>query len=173
MFGQNIREQAAQWPTPAQRDGDSRRGATSPDSDAWKNKVGRGAVNAAGMLSDDLKSSAVAWPTPRARDHKGGGTAVTRPDGKSRMDMLDWRAEAFSRQVLPTPVGQESSPSTPNSPRHLNPVFGAWLMGWPSTWVIAEPHASSALATESWRRALQRQLSSLLGEPACSPLGLP
>lgn len=40
-------------------------------------------------------------------------------------------------------------------------------MGWPSTWVIAEPHASSALATESWRSALQQRLSCLLDEPAC------
>lgn len=28
-----------------------------------------------------------------ARDHKGGGEAVVRSDGKSRMDMLDWKAE--------------------------------------------------------------------------------
>jgi len=60
--------------------------------------------------------------------------------------------------------GQESSPSTPNSPRHLNPIFGAWLMGWPSAWVIAEPHASSALATASWRSKLRQELSSLCGE---------
>lgn len=67
-----------QWPTPAHRDGDPRRGATSPDSDAWKNKVARGEVNAAGMLSDDLKSSASAWPTPVSSDSRsqlGGGHA--------------------------------------------------------------------------------------------------
>jgi DNA (cytosine-5)-methyltransferase 1 len=66
----------------------------------------------------------------------------------------------------PIQHGPEFSPNTPNSPRHLNPLFGAWLMGWPSTWVIAEPHASSALATASWRFALQQRLSSLLNAPA-------
>ena len=65
-------------------------------------------------------------------------------------------------QALPTPDGPPSSPSTPNSPRHLNPLFGAWLMGWPSTWVIAEPHASSAWATGLWRCRLQQRLSCLL-----------
>ena len=67
-------------------------------------------------------------------------------------------------QAQPTPDGPPSSPNTPSSPRHLNPLFGAWLMGWPSTWVIAEPHASSASATELWRSKLQSQLSCLLGE---------
>lgn len=66
-------------------------------------------------------------------------------------------------QALPTPDGPPSSPSTPNSPRHLNPLFAAWLMGWPTTWVIAEPHASSASATALWRCRLQQQLSCLLG----------
>ncbi len=47
----------------------------------------------------------------------------------------------------------------------LNPMFGSWLMGWISTWVIAEPHASSALATASWRRRQALHLSCLLGEP--------
>jgi hypothetical protein len=37
-------------------------------------------------------------------------------------------------------------------------------MGWPSTWVIAEPHVLSASATELWRCLLRQQLSSLLGE---------
>jgi hypothetical protein len=38
-------------------------------------------------------------------------------------------------------------------------------MGWTSTWVIAEPHALSALETASWRLMLQSQLSYLLDEP--------
>lgn len=62
--------QAAQWPTVGARDGDPRRAPTKPDSEAWRNKVARGAVNAAGLLSDDLSSSASAWPTPQAADHK-------------------------------------------------------------------------------------------------------
>lgn len=88
---------------------------------------------------------------------------MSRPDnGRSRLDMLDWQAEAFSRQGQTTQPGLQSSPSAPSLPRRLNPLFAAWLMGWSSTWVIAEPHASSASATVLWRSRLQRRLSSLL-----------
>ena len=66
---------------------------------------------------------------------------------------------AYSPLAQPTRDGQTSSETTPSSRRHLNPLFAAWLMGWPSTWVIAEPHASSAAATESWRSALRQRLS--------------
>lgn len=65
-------------------------------------------------------------------------------------------------QAQPTADGPESSPNIPNSPRHLNPLFAAWLMGWPSTWAIAEPRASSASATALWRSRLQQRLSCLL-----------
>lgn len=69
---------------------------------------------------------------------------------------------AFSPLAQPTRDGQEFSPTDQNSRRHLNPLFGAWLMGWPSTWTIAEPHASSALETELWRSRLQQHLLCLL-----------
>jgi hypothetical protein len=157
-----------QWPTPAHRDGDPRRGATSPDSQAWANKVQRGAVNAAGMLSDDLKSSASAWPTPTSSDSKsqlsGGGAMVHRLNTRTQAPSLPQVVTHSPSlpQAQPTPDGLPSSPTTPNSPRHLNPLFGAWLMGWPSTWVIAEPHASSASATALWRSRLQQHLSCLL-----------
>jgi len=71
---------------------------------------------------------------------------------------------AYSPLAQPTRDGQESSAETPSSRQHLNPLFGAWLMGWPSTWTIAEPHASSALATALWRCALQQQLCNLFAE---------
>lgn len=99
------------------------------------------------------------------RMHKGGGTAMTRADGKSRLDMLDWQAEEFSRRGRMTQDGMKSSGNTPSSRPRLNPLFAAWLMGWPSTWVIAEPHASSASATASWRSALRLQLSSFFSDP--------
>lgn len=70
----------------------------------------------------------------------------------------------FLPLAQPTRDGQESLPSDPSLRRHLNPLFGAWLMGWPSTWAIAEPHASSALETALFRSALQSHLSRLCGE---------
>lgn len=64
--------------------------------------------------------------------------------------------------------GETSSINSPKSPRHLNPLFGAWLMGWPSTWVIVEPHALSASETALFRSVLQSHLSYLLGEQGSS-----
>ncbi len=229
LAGQATARQAP-WPTPSQRDGDPRRAPTHPESDAWKNKVARGSVNSAGMLSDDLSSLAASWPTPTSsnggansnRDERGNvgadlkeasqqwptprattragdsGSAQRQEQGPNPglYDMArnwptpasrDYRspnAESYedrgggtkgeqlqnfvehrfsSLQAPPIPDGLPSSPTTRTSPLRLNPLFGAWLMGWPSTWTIAEPHASSALATESFRRALDSLLRSSLG----------
>lgn len=50
------------------------------------------------------------WATPTARMHKGGGQAVTRADGKSRLDMLDWQAEHW-----PTPMAGSAGTNTYNA----------------------------------------------------------
>lgn len=69
-----------------------------------------------------------------------------------------------SHLAQPTPDGETSSISGQNSHRRLSPIFGSWLMGWPLTWVIAEPSASSASATESHRSRQQQALLYLFGE---------
>jgi hypothetical protein len=86
-------------------------------------------------------------------------THFNRPAGPSLPAFIQ-----YSPQAQVTHDGQASSLSAHTSPRHLNPLFGAWLMGWPSTWVIAEPHASSALETELFHCRLQWRLSCLLAE---------
>jgi hypothetical protein len=48
-----------------------------------------------GAGGPDLQETVNSWASPAARIHKGGGNAVTRQDGKSRMDMLDWQAESW------------------------------------------------------------------------------
>lgn len=68
-------------------------------------------------------------------------------------------------QAQQTQGGLTSLPATRTSPRHLSPVFGAWLMGWPLTWVIAEPSASSASEMELYRLKLQQHLSCLFNGP--------
>jgi hypothetical protein len=113
-----------------------------------------------------LKGAATGWPTPTTRDHKGGGEAVIRPDGKVRNDMLDWVAEKWATPtVMDTGVGHQyqysrgdrSKPvltltgqsfSLPDrqittggdKPSHirrtLNPLFVEWLMGWPPGWTF-------------------------------------
>jgi hypothetical protein len=139
--------QAAQWPTPMAAD---QRGS-------------------AGVDKIELPNIVMTWPTPAARMHKGGGTTVTRKDGKSRMDMLDWRAEAFSRPDHPTSDGPTSSPSTQASRRRLNPAFACWLMGWPWWWTNPGLTSSAQSAMASWRSLQRRHLSCLLGERDASP----
>lgn len=100
----------------------------------------------------------------RLQGNELGATRNSNWGGGKHMDQLA-NFVAYSPLAQATRDGQESSNDSPKSPRHLNPLFGAWLMGWPSTWVIAEPHASSALETALWRSTLQSHLSCLLDEP--------
>lgn len=126
-----------------------------------------------------LPTEAAMWLTPNVPN---GGRSVsaelvaskgTTEDGQKRTVGLEsqtryWEAlhlAAYSPLAQATHDGQESSPPAPTSRLHLNPLFGSWLMGWPSTWPIAEPSALSALATALWRSRLQQHLSCLLGEP--------
>ena len=67
-----------------------------------------------------LKGAAVNWPSPTARMVKGGGHAVDRPNGNSRLDMLDWAAEHFSPPAHPTPDGPPSFDADPL----LHPAIG-------------------------------------------------
>lgn len=94
--GPDLQEQVTRWPTPV----------AAPDAPNRNSNTVNGPTS--------LGEAARAWPTPRARDHKGSGTGSDRPDGRSRMDQLDWAAEHWrssSRQGLSTPPGL-SSPST-------------------------------------------------------------
>lgn len=148
----------AQWPTPdvcsAARD--------MSKVDPLKQK------RADTKVTIGLPTVASSWPTPVTSDSRsqlGGGM----PDRMSSRTASPSLSQVVTHshslpQAQQIPDGPPSSPSTPNSPRHLNPLFGAWLMGWPSTWVIAEPHASSALGTESYHSKLQQHLSCLFDE---------
>lgn len=105
-----------------------------------------------------LPAQAAQWPTPAAQNWKGSSEAsITRADGKSRMDILHYRAEQGFTRTAPaiTPDGQRCSPHAPisrplwasmiashgrvvsrrilkgRSRRRLNPLFVGWLMGWP------------------------------------------
>ncbi|MDR2837754.1 MAG: hypothetical protein LBV49_04170 [Azonexus sp.] len=140
--------QAAQWSTPNAHDG------RRPGADLKSTQGG------------NLSCDAVLWPKPAARDAKGAnstGHITSNDTGRKHLDQLaNFVAYRFSLPLAPpTRDGAKSLPSDPNSRRLLNPIFDSWLMGWPSTWVIAEPRACGALETASWRRALQQRLSSL------------
>jgi hypothetical protein len=153
--GANLQERAQQWPTP-----------TAQDSE----QAGGSGTIARGKRGHSLNSAVMQlWPTPASRDYRSPNAESyqERGGGSKGEQLQNYVAHRFSLLPDPTTPGGEPSLKPFRASRlRLNPVFGAWLMGWPSTWTIAEPHASSSLATEWWRSRLQQHLSSLLAEPA-------
>lgn len=193
---------AMNWPTPMAgtpaRNGNSEAGnndftrrvdailetwGTPRASDAEKG----GPHQAFGAGGKPLPSQAANWPTATTRDHKGSSeTSLTRKDGKSRLDMLDFAAEqGFSR---PDPAtmqrGLPSSQWRPTSrrllrsvtshvaltslrrwlrrgnwrKRRLNPIFVEWLMGWPKGHALC---ASSETEWCLWQQHMRGALSVL------------
>lgn len=132
-----------------------------------------------------LPAQAAQWPTPAAQNWKGSSEAsITRADGKSRMDILHYRAEqGFIRPVPPImPDGPRYSPHAPisrplwasmiashgrvasrrilkgRSRRRLNPLFVGWLMGWPIGHALC---ACSATEFTRWQQRMRGALSQL------------
>jgi hypothetical protein len=132
-----------------------------------------------------LPAQAAQWPTPAAQNWKGSSEAsITRADGKSRMDILHYRAEqGFTRPAPPIkPDGPRSSPHAPISRplwasmiashgrvvsrrilkgrarRRLNPLFVGWLMGWPIGHALC---ACSATEFILWQQHMLGALSQL------------
>ncbi len=132
-----------------------------------------------------LPAQAAQWPTPAAQNWKGSSEAsITRADGKSRMDILHYRAEqGFIRPAPATTTrGARSSPhaliSRPlwasmiashgravsrrilkgRSRRRLNPLFVGWLMGWPIGHALC---ACSEMEFTLWQQHMRGALSQL------------
>lgn len=154
---------AAQWPTPSaamMNDGESPE-SWQARADGLKAKHING--NGAGMpLTIAVKN----WPTPASRDYKGQDLA-SRSGGASLSHAAETGVFSHSSPLdQATPDGPLFSRPSPSTPQRLNPVFGEWLMGWPSQWTKAEPSASSASGTVLWQRKLASHLSCLLDAPA-------
>ena len=121
----------------------------------------------------------------RVRAWKGSSEAsITRTDGKSRMDLLHYRAEqGFTRPARATlSDGLRSFPHAPisrplwasmiashgravsrrilkgRSRRRLNPLFVGWLMGWPIGHALC---ACSATEFTLWQQHMRGALSQL------------
>jgi len=132
-----------------------------------------------------LPAQAAQWPTPAAQNWKGSSEAsITRADGKSRMDILHYRAEQGFIRPAPATIqhGQRSSHHTPisrplwasmiashgrgvsrrilkgRSRRRLNPLFVGWLMGWPIGHALC---ACSATEFTLWQQRMRGALSQL------------
>lgn len=104
--------------------------------------------------------------SPRCQGRQLGRALHGHRGGRKHMDQLSNFVAHSSLPALQTLPGEPSCSTTPSTPRRLNPIFGEWLMGWPSQWTKAEPSASSASATALYRHRLQQHLSSLLDAPA-------
>ena len=132
-----------------------------------------------------LPAQAAQWPTPAAQNWKGSSEAsITRADGKSRMDILHYRAEQGFTRPAPAimPDGLRSSPHAPISRplwasmialhgrvvsrrilkgrlrRRLNPLFVGWLMGWPIGHALC---ACSATEFTLWQQHMRGVLWQL------------
>ena len=143
----------------------------------------RGKINSRG--EPKLSAQAIQWPTPAAQNWKGSSPAsITRADGKSRMDILHYRAEqGFTHPDLAiTPLGLRPSHHAPISRplwayliashgrvvsrrilkararRRLNPLFVGWLMGWPIGHALC---ACSAMEFTHWQQHMRGALSRL------------
>src|SRR5690606_27047006 len=86
----NLNDEAAQWMAPNVQNG----GRTARHAEMVGNTLYHGDKK----VQLGLEHQAKAWAAPAARDHKGSSEgSVTRQDGKSRADMLDYQAEQFFR----------------------------------------------------------------------------
>ena len=140
--GMDLEGAVALWPTPRAEDSE--------------------ATGAHRGTPDTLNAAAGLWATPAARATKGAYSpgALTRRDGKSRMDLLDNQAvyfQPFRPAETTADAGVRSSASTPALPRRLNPDFAEWLMGWPIGWTVP----GSPLPETEWSRWWQHMRGSL------------
>jgi len=147
-------------------------------------KGGPGQIYGSGGMPP-LPAQAAQWPTPAAQNWKGSSKAsITRTDGKSRMDILHYRAEQGFTRPDPaiTQLGRQCSHHAPISRplwasmiashgrvvcrrilksrarRRLNPLFVGWLMGWPIGHALC---ACSATEFTLWQRRMRGALSQL------------
>jgi hypothetical protein len=156
--GPDLQEQAGQWATPRASDGG--RSATHAEFS------GRTATHNGVKVQIGLEHQAKSWPTATTRMYRGGGQAVTRSDGKSRLDMLDWAAEGWSPSTAPDPAipaGPTSSPPAPTSRPQLNARFAEYLMGLPPEWTSCGP---SATEFTRWQSDMRGALSTLCSRKA-------
>lgn len=134
---------------------------------------GTGSYNPAGNSDFTRKAEALAlgiakalpnhWPTPAAQNWKGSSEAsIIRTDGKSRMDLLHYRAEqGFTRPgpvIMPDGRVVSRRILKGRSRRRLNPLFVGWLMGWPIGHALC---ACSATEFTLWQRHMRGALSQL------------
>ena len=145
--GQGARTAPPGRPQPAQRGEDVADGYGHPGSLHLRQREPR-------YPQSETDGAARTFPTPSASDAKGfDGPGKAHPS-------KNWAA--YSHLVRMTlNHGHECSPKC----RRLNPLFVAWLMGWPGGWTLLpnELTDSESLATAwfRWSRLMRYSLSRL------------
>jgi len=187
--GGEFAKQANQWPTPKAITGganskrEERSGAGGPDLQEtaahWQTPAADSFRSRGGDRKDEMRLDQQArnheaqnthfWGSPRAAEYKGSG-----PEGsKSHQHQLDRgyldaQSISFHPDPAPSTNGETFSAITLGSPlpsqrKKLNPIFVAWLMGWPLWWCTKEPmpYGCSEMASYLFRQ--RRHLFNLLG----------
>jgi len=159
-----LESEARHWMTPRGTDGE------------------KGGPNQRGSKGDlMLPSQAAQWGTPSARDWK---------DERASEATYTKNARPLNEQALRWPLPTSSLPPAPEtgtaglmcwcgSPgcgqashkRRLNPLFSAWLMGWPLHWANTEPTSCAASETESFLHVWRTHLSLLQSSTGSEPSG--
>ena len=165
----SLTQQTAMWPTARAEDSESagnHPGATDSLTGAAKlwqtpqTPKGGGTSRSGDRIDEPLlDGQARNWPTPAARDVKSGDASAATLARNARP--LNEIAENFPYS-LPAPatltLGEPSLPTTPNSPRRLNPAFAEWLLGWPPGWTACD---SLVTALTPWLAARRSWLCTL------------
>lgn len=109
----------------------------------------------AGGHTLDLQDQVSTWATPSARDWKSGDASEAVYSANA--GPLNEQAERFqsSLQDPTAPNGKTCWCGThgcdlPFHKRRLNPLFAAWLMGWPIFWTLPEPMPCAWQAMVLW-----------------------
>jgi hypothetical protein len=150
--GGDLQAQVETWPTPNVADE-----KLSPN---WPHKGG----------NPTLCMASVRWPTPNQRDHKGSDLK-SRNGGASLSHFAETGERVHSTSLLQDPAtqdGEVSWPTSPVSPRRLNPAFVCWLMGWNFWWTNPARNSFAQSATGSYLFRLRSLLASLLAGLALS-----
>ena len=143
---------ARMWPTATAQD------AASTAARNYSTESGR---HSGTTLTDATRN----WATQNARAHKGmdlpsrnGGTSLAEQTERGR----------FSHRVQSTHDGRELSPTGRTLRPRLNPVFGCWLMGWPSWWTNVGPTACARSEMASYLSRLRSLCEIFCADWECS-----
>lgn len=162
-----VNDQSVNWGTPTGRDW---KDGASPDM-----RPGRGDN---GLVSLQVLN----WPTPDANAMNDG---ESRESWQARADKLKEKGYNGNGAGMPLAIAcldSRSSPPVPAQPKtgrncwcgspgcalpshrpKLNPIFAAWLMGWPLWWPTKEPMPYARWAMVAYLSRCQWLLSNLLG----------